>query len=346
MRNKTQLILTLQCFFITMLVSAQTYYVDAVNGRDTNDGSRQLPFKSLAAVVSVANSQTGAGDLVIKVMPGYYLLMDKIPINPIRMFTDTTRFILEALVMPDDPDWSPAKMPVIQSISANNSATFFNHAVGLLVASDRVSIRGLKFLGNANPEVSYYYPITKEDKSLADLEVSQCMFIGDKESARIQGGIWAHGRDNTVDHCIFYECRNAVLLFDNVEGFRISHNIITRSYESAFWFGPNDVKFQFFNNIIANNSHVIVSGGTDNPTYTSPLTGSLITNNDGFVGYWSRSEQRVVNIENPNVRLEAIVNKGLVELEQNTGVTFNKRHLHLTGPAIGGTYGAGLFKLD
>jgi hypothetical protein len=58
--------------------------------------------------------------------------------------------------MPDDKEWTPAKMPVIQSVSANNSADQFPHAVGVLVGGNNVTIRGLKFLGNPNPTVKYY----------------------------------------------------------------------------------------------------------------------------------------------------------------------------------------------
>ncbi|WP_230379652.1 hypothetical protein, partial [Microbacterium sp. ZXX196] len=69
---------------------------------------------------------------------------------------------IEAAVMPDDPEWLPGKMPVIQSASGNNSQTQFPHAIGFLVAAGNVALKGLKFIGNANPDVKYYYPVVRE----------------------------------------------------------------------------------------------------------------------------------------------------------------------------------------
>ncbi|GAA5039252.1 hypothetical protein GCM10011506_38220 [Marivirga lumbricoides] len=322
---------------------AQEFYVDAINGLDSNDGSPDNPFKSIPQSVKVANELTGSGDILIRVMPGYYVLEDKTSINPVRIFNDTSRFIIEAFYNPDEEGWSPQQMPVIQSISANNSTTFFNHAVGILVASEHVSLRGLKFLGNANPLVKYYYPITKEDKDLRDLEVSQCMFIGDKEASRIQGGVWAHGMNNEVKNCVFYECRNAILFFDNVAGFKISKSIIMESYESAFWFGPDDVDFEFSNNIVANNNNVIV-GRSANLKYSSFFKESVIVNNNSIVGYWSGEKGEIVNIENPDIQFKNVIDKGFIEVYKNEEDNFKANHLHLIQNSLGSVYKAGLFK--
>ena len=202
-------------------VNAQIFYVDAQQGDDRHPGIAEAPFQSIHKAVTVANGLTGKGSITIKIMPGLYILKDKVAINPVRVLDDTSRFIIEADVMPDDAAWSPEKMPVIQSVSGNNSTTFFPHSTGLLVSSVNVTIRGLKFLGNANPSVDYYYPVSKEDQALKDLEVSQCYFIGNKEAAKIQGAVWAHGPGNTIAHCIFYQCRNAVLFFNNVDGLQL-----------------------------------------------------------------------------------------------------------------------------
>ncbi len=75
----------------------------------------------------------------------------------------------------------------LQSVSGNNSDAQFKHSVGFLVAANNVKFLGIKFTGNANPGVNYYYPITKEDSLLKGLEVSQCYFAGDRYSAPIQG---------------------------------------------------------------------------------------------------------------------------------------------------------------
>ncbi len=324
------------------LVSAQTFYVDPQNGDDLNGGSSNAPFQTLEHAVRQANTQTGGDPIVIKMKPGIYLLKDKVNINPVKIMGKEVRFIIEAEIMPDDEDWSPAAMPLIQSISANNSTTQFPHATGILVASSHVTIRGLKFIGNANPQVKYYYPISKEDPELSDMVVSQCYFIGDKESAKIQGGIWAHGRDNVVSHCIFYECRNGVLFFNNVDGFVIEHSIVYGAYESAFWFGPKDYQFTFKNNIVAHNANFLV--GPEQLKYSSVFSNSIIANNSGFVAYWSA--QGVKPFSKPAIVLEDTRTAGRVQLLTNEGVEHEQRHLHLAAGSIGENLKAGIFTKD
>lgn len=317
----------------------QVYFVDVVNGVDANDGTKSNPFKSLSRAIDKANLLTASGDITIKVMPGTYVLEDKIVINPVRIFGDSNRFTVEAYFNPDDEMWSPEKMPVILSVASHNSHTLFDHSVGFLIASERVTINGLKFLGNANQAISYYYPIVKEDTTLADLAVTQCVFIGDKESSFIQGGVWAHGPNNVIDHCVFYECRNAVLFFDNVEGFQITNSIISKSYESAFWWTPKDVDFEFRNNILVHNENVIVSSRAKKPTYSSPLKNSIISDNKSFVGYWSREDSKVMPAEAPVIKLENVVQNIYTEIQENFGTKWDRGHLHVKG----NTAKAGIF---
>lgn len=317
--------------------------MDAVTGNDGNQGTVDLPFKTMERAVSHANMQTGQGSLTIKVLPGTYILRDKIVINPVRILSDSTRFTVEAAILPDDTDWTWEKMPVVLSVSDNNSTTQFAHATGFLVASPHVTLRGLKFLGNPNPSVAYYYPVSKENPQLPDLETSQCMFIGDKESSRIQGGIWAHGPNNTVTHCFFYETRNTVLFFTNVDGFRIDHTIVYGSYESAFWFGPKSPRFTFTNNVIANNENVIV--GPSDLHYKSTLANSAILGNHGFIGQWSRKNQKVLPISQPEIKEAKNIRKGKVLLKENSGVMPTRDHSHIGSESDGKALGAGIFAL-
>jgi hypothetical protein len=329
---------------ISSTILAQDYFIDHHNGSDTNIGTQLRPFKTFEKAIQKANALTGSGNIRLKVMPGTYVLHDKLIINPIRVLNDTTRYIIEAFHNPDDEDWKPEKMPVILSISENNSETLFNHSVGLLVASKNVTIRGLKFLGNANQAINYYYPIVKEDSTLASLEVTQCIFIGNKEASIIQGGIWAHGQSNVVNRCVFYECRNAILFFDNVNGFKITNTIVTKSYESAFWWTPNDVPFEFDNNIIIDNANVIVSSRNENPKYSSVLKNSIITNNEGFVGYWSRKEGKVVANKNPGIVIsDQEIKVSDYSLLENYDAKLSKLHLHVKN-GTGNLLSAGIFK--
>lgn len=339
------LIYVLSLFFLTLFSSnavAQEIYIDPTHGNDDQTGTQENPLASLAEAVKRANEFTGVGSIHIRLFPGLYLLEDKVAINPIRMMSDTATYIIEAVVMPDDEAWTPAQMPIIQSISANNSTTQFPHATGLLVSSSFVTIQGLKFLGNANPNVQYYYPISKEDPSLQALDVSQCYFIGNKESAPIQGGIWAHGPENSVSHCVFYECRNAVLFFQNVQDFSITNSIIYGAYESAFWFGPEDYPFTFTNNIISDCHYVLV--GPQDLKYSSAFSNSIMANNEHQVGYWSRDQQKVVEQPKPDIQEKGIVKKGDVSLVENASEQLPEQHLHLTPQSAGHELSAGIHK--
>lgn len=344
MMKKKFVVVYLLLLFNSSSTIAQTYYVDAQNGDDVNIGTSSAPFQSLAYAISQANVQTGNDRIVIRVKPGIYWLEDKVVINPVKIMRDTTRYTIEAAIMPDDEQWLPEKMPVIQSCSDNNSTTQFPHATGVLVAANHVTIRGLKFLGNANPSVDYYYPISKEDPNLSDLVVSQCYFIGDKEAAKIQGGVWAHGLENVISHCVFYECRNGVLFFNNVDGFTIEHSIIYGSYESAFWFGPSDYEFNFTNNVIASNANFLVA--PQGLKYSSPFSNSVIVDNDGFVGYWSRAEQKVRQVSKPDIELDQVIRSGRIILDTNNGIKPGKRHLHLNSNSTGADLRAGIFKKE
>ena len=121
-------------FLLMFGLHAQIIYVDANLGGESGTGSINAPFQSLEQAIKHVNKFTGVGEIIIKLQPGIYLLEDKVDINPVRIMSDTLRYIIQAAVMPNDTAWTPAKMPAIQSISENNSNTQFPHSTGLLVA--------------------------------------------------------------------------------------------------------------------------------------------------------------------------------------------------------------------
>ncbi|MBS0027506.1 hypothetical protein ACTJJ0_19860 [Chitinophaga sp. 22321] len=249
--KKTFLFAAVLLFLLCRQLTAQTIFVDPLKGDDTQNGSADHPLASLEKAVATANSFPGTQPVTIKLGAGLYTLTDQLTIlSPAGK--QGMRYSMEAAILPDDSNWAPAKMPVIQSISANNSTVQFPHAVGIRVAIPLVSFRGLKFTGNANPAVTYYYPITKEDSLLQGLEVSQCLFVGDRYAAPIQGAVWAHGPSTVIDHCIFFNCKNALLFFKGVEHFSVTHSIIYGAYEAAMWVWLLNGQLTFRDNIVAN----------------------------------------------------------------------------------------------
>lgn len=232
-------------------LNAQTIFVDPLKGKDTQAGSAGAPLATLNKAVAIAATFTGKEPVAIKLFPGLYTLSEKLVIQLPAGRDQKNGYSIEAVTLPDDADWLPTKMPVIQSVSGNNSDVQFPHSVGFLVAAENVKFRGLKLTGNANPAVKYYYPITKEDSLLGGLEVSQCYFAGDRYMAPIQGGVWAHGPNSSIDHCFFYNCKNALLFFKNVQNFSVTNTVIFGSYEAAMWVWLLDGQFTFRNNIVA-----------------------------------------------------------------------------------------------
>ena len=137
--------LTLSICLLLMLgtqANAQTIYVDAINGKENAKGSATDPFLSLEKAIKKANSFTGNDPVTIKLAPGLYVIAREQVVETQKTTNDNARFTIEAINMPDDASWQPAKMPVIQSVSPNNSNVQFTHCVAFLVAKNNVSFKG------------------------------------------------------------------------------------------------------------------------------------------------------------------------------------------------------------
>lgn len=321
-------------------LSAQVVFVDAVKGNDAARGIAREPLASLEKAVDLANRFTGKEPITIKIAPGLYILKDKLTIGSGELGNDSAVYSIEAAVLPDDPDWLPAKMPVIQSVSADNSPTQFPHATGFLVAASHVAFKGLKFIGNANPEVKYYYPISRESESYNGLTVSQCYFIGDKNAAPIQGALWAHGRGIKVEHSIFYGCKNALLLFRSIKDFSVTNSIIYGAYEAAVWFGPFEAAFTFRNNIVANCNYFWIRREDTYPKYT--FNNSIITGNKYFMGMYT-SNGLVEAVKNEHIEI-AVRKEGKILLSEVETKGLPNDYLNPLPQSDGRELNAGIFK--
>jgi hypothetical protein len=143
-------------FFALLTLHAQTVFVDAFHGRDDAHGTKREPVATLQRAGEIASGFTGDLPITIKILPGLYSLSSKLALRTANTSSASADYTLEATVMPDDLAWQPWKMPVIQSVSENNSTTQFKHSVGILVAGNNVPFSGVKFVGNPNPNVEYY----------------------------------------------------------------------------------------------------------------------------------------------------------------------------------------------
>jgi len=333
--------------FISPSLRAQTLYVDPLKGSDAAAGTAGAPLASLQKAVTLAKDFSGSRPINIKLSPGLYELTGPLKIETKNGGNEAATYTLEALVMPDDTAWKPRSTPVIQSVSADNINTYFTHCAGFDVLRNNVSFKGLKFLGNANPAVWYYYPIERDSAKLKNVEVSQCYFIGEKDSAPIQGAVYMEGGDGVhLDHCVFYGCKNAVLVFFSARNFSLTHSIIYGCYEAGVWYGIKtepDAAFDFNNNVFSHCNYFWASAkGGDHPLYR--FNNSLISGNTNYLGI--HNDGRLSPLQEKGTHTETGISKtGEVILVQNSAEVIPHDYLQLAPNSAGSDIDAGIFKL-
>lgn len=336
MKLKFLILLTISVF-ISQFSSAQEIFVDTRNGNDINTGTADNPFKTIEKAIVFSDELKDSDQITIKLLPGLYVLNEKIVIDT----ENPGKLIIEAGIMPNDSGWIPEKMPIIASFSANNSTEQFPHSAGFQVLKNNVLIRGLKFLGNPNPEVPFYYPISRPDTLLDNLEVSRCYFVAEQNSSNIQGGVWAHGNRININHCVFYNCRNAILLFKNINSCSITNNIMYGAYESALWIGGNDSAFVFKNNVVTGGNYFWIKGKKSSINYE--INDCVIADNLHYYGAWSNEKNEIVECDKHNLSEKNIVKSGKIQLVERKTYWFPHNNLNLTSNSTGLDLNAGIF---
>jgi len=341
--NRLFLFPFLAFMLIVGYAKSQTLFVDALKGNDSAMGTMTEPLHSLERAVVIAGTFTGNEPVTIKMAPGLYLLTRQVIIPSSENHKDTAKYTIEAMIMPDDNAWSPVKMPVIQSVSCNNKDYgHFNHCVGFQVERNNVSLKGLKFLGNASPDVEYYYPIERHNPELKNLEISQCYFIGEKNSSPIQGCVFTQGSGIHINHCVFFGCKNAILVFLKIKDFSLTNSIIYGAYEGALWYGYGesaDLPFTFRDNVISNNNYFFVGYKGVHTNYV--FSNSLISNNSHYMGF-NGDNISPDNINKPTE--QNIIKSGTVILDEVTANGVPKNYLNLSVSSASNDIPAGIFK--
>ncbi|TVT39341.1 right-handed parallel beta-helix repeat-containing protein [Hymenobacter setariae] len=318
---------------------AQTLYVDPLRGKLEAAGTASAPLASLEQAIRLAQGFSGQEPVVLRLYPGLYTLTQRAEIKTRRPAPDTVQYTVEAVVLPDDPAWQPTQMPVIQSISANNTAEGFAHCSGFLLAKDNVRFRGLKFVGNANPAVTYYYPITRESETSTGLRIAQCYFIGDRNASPIQGAVWTFGSDVRVDHTIFYGCRNALIFSKGIKDVALTNSIIYGAYEAALWFRPREGGLIFRNNIVANCAYFWIVADRVLPKMT--LSNSVITGITHFTGL--DKDTGLTEFKETNHVEQGIQKNGTVLLQEVQTNGLPQDYLNPLPQSAGYTLKAGIF---
>ncbi len=344
-------ILTALLVVITQfLIQAQAVYVDSNNGDDSNNGTKEAPFLSIPKAVDFIKNRNN--DIyTIKINPGIYILESHLPISTNKDMTGK-RITIEAVILPDDPSWTPEKMPVITSKAMKGEIEYYHWVVSFLIEESHVTIRGLNFQGYFYPQTRYF-PIARINKTKTDLLVEQCMFIGDSNISQLQVGVIAHGNEVMVNHCVFYKLRNTVVFFQSIDDKPKFGNGLTNSIiygaNQAVWTVDDDKDFRFENNIISNCRYVWVRREQNVTKYR--IDNSIIVNNQFYQGIPDSIRLKPEKFE---IIENNVVKKGEITLrliDQDDYPLLNSvdeplpiDYMHIVPGTLGYEIGAGLFK--
>ena len=328
----------------------ETLYVDGVSGNDGNPGTEEKPLLTIGKAAIIVNSKTEAGPTTIKVAPGVYNLSKAVVFENNRPYTKEKRLTIEATILPDDPNWKPALMPVVLSTEVPQQWEKTKaqvEASGLKIEISHVTIRGLKFLGNPVSPI-FYYPVFREGKNLEDLVVTQCLFIMDRNALSSNVAIIANGHGLVVDHCIFYNCRNPIV-FWNADGGTSRNNamrycIVDGAYTSGVWVCQTAEDFEFHNNIITRSKYAWMRSSSNQRKYC--LHNCIITDNESYSGECGSGWKLKTTGPGIVYNEKDVIKTGKVVLEMGNGIDLPvpRNFLHVKPGTLGSKLGAGLFK--
>jgi hypothetical protein len=238
----------------------ETIYVNPETGADTNPGTKEKPFRTLPAAADRVNEFKGEGAVTVILSPGTYALDRQFSLKANRKYTKSDRLTIRAEVLPDDAKWDTSKMPTLIHTMplAKRGFTF-----GMHVETSNVTVHGLKVLGMPGVEtpkagvLNRVYPIGRMDRKLDDLEISQCVFAGDKVTNPNHACVLANGNGINVHHCIFHGVKLTVVYWTpGSTGHSMTNCFVNGAYGSGIWTTENADDFVFRNNVIANGNYV------------------------------------------------------------------------------------------
>jgi hypothetical protein len=255
--------------------SADTLYVHAGRGADANPGNKDQPLRTLAEAVRRVNQSAGDGPVTIVVAEGIYALGETVVIKPERRtFTRTARLTIRAEVLPDDPEWHTGRMPTLihtmplPSTWNGRPDPLGGAADGFLVETSHVTFRGLKVLGYPVVEtpkpgiIQRLYGISRLRRGLDDLEIAQCLFIGDDLTNPLHVAIIAHGTGIDVHHCVFRGMKISVVYWTGGStGHAMRQCVCDGVYGSGVWTAGIASDFVYRKNVILNSNYVWTAQG-------------------------------------------------------------------------------------
>jgi hypothetical protein len=346
-------------FLIFMDAVAQpvNLYINEAIGNDQNPGTKELPFKTINKAADHINQANGKGAITIFIAEGIYGLDETATFHPANWhFTNEQRLTIRAEILPDDAEWHPGRMPVFVSTMPldfkpnGNQDPLGGASYGIQIETSHVTIQGLKILGTPVVErprdgmVRRNYPIVREGRNLDDLRVTQCLFVGDEHVIPNHLGVLASGQGIVVDHCVFYQCKDAVVFWFSekpAERCEMHHNLMIDNYGAAVWSWTVADDFKFYNNVVSNNNVFWEVGRDESRVYSitnSLVVGynSLVNKGGGAFGYGEPTDPGRLKYGNDVI----IKKEGSLQIDMNQT---HRNYLHIVPGTLGAEYGAGLF---
>lgn len=325
---------------------AQTLYVDSRTGSDTNPGTEEKPLRTIGQAAAIVNSGTQPGPTTIKISPGIYNLAECATFENKRASTEKERLVIEAVTLPDDPQWKPALMPVILSTEDPRKPENLDQQTetyGLKIKLSHVMIQGLKFLGNPLQR-NWHCCISRIGDELDDLLVTQCLFVGGRDALDIYCAALATGDRFVVDHCIFANCHACVVFWDGPrgitgEGCAMRYCIVDGAYISGVWTCQTAEDFEFHHNIVTRSEYFWMRKSGDGQKYR--LHDSIVTDNKHYSGYGIESGPTGQTGPEVTYQESNVVKNGKVALVKDKTAS---RYLHAVQGTLGSDLGAGLFR--
>ncbi len=331
---------------IAWAANAETLYVDPGSGRDTNPGTAEQPLQTLAQAATVVNANTNPRATTIKLRPGIYVLPATVVFENLRAFSRASCLTLEALVLPEDPQWHPSLMPTILSVEDPrplNAPKQLTQTYGLKIKMSHVTVRGLKFLGNPLFN-NWYCPLECLQTNLTDVLVTQCLFAGNPDTLDIYCAVITDGHEFVVDHCIFSGCHACAVFWDGARGVVGRRNamrycIVDGARISGVWTCGTDEDFEFHHNLVTDSEYFWLRQRGAPKTYR--VRDCVVTGNKHYSGYGVAAG--ATGLTGPEIKFdeERVLKDKPVTLQRNRA---SKAYLHVVPGTTGSQLGAGLFK--
>ncbi|MCX6627149.1 MAG: hypothetical protein NTW28_05925 [Candidatus Solibacter sp.] len=244
-------------------------WVNPAVGADANSGAKASPLRTLAEAARRVNRGTGEGAVTIVLTEGIHAIGETTLLRPERRtFTRADRLTIRAEVLPDDPDWHTGRMPTLIHTMPlpktwnGRPDPLGGAADGMMIETSHATIQGLKFLGLPVVEtpkpglIQRLYAISRLRRDLEDLEIAQCVFLGDDLTNPNHVTIIANGNGVNVHHCSFRGLKISVVYWTGgSSGHAMKNCFCDGVYGSGVWTAGIKDDFDFRGNVFANGNY-------------------------------------------------------------------------------------------